>query len=205
MENIRRFNIFVVTIYLKYWFLCQVAPKAPTNDLNLLKDLENFKVLDRDIGIAVQNKLLRHLWYLNEFNIALAFFDDDVHVDKKRNMLLNLKKVGHPDKPKRAHLPPKKLAFVQLSGFVTKNTYFFFETILKQNITTVNPTFLMADPSTWNTNEQYLAAKKIVKKLLVVNDIAERGVALITRFNAVLTHQEEQKQFILHTIEQKSS
>lgn len=48
-----------------------------------------------------------------------------------------------------------------------------------------------------------LRQKKIVKKLLVVNDIAERGVALITRFNAVLTHQEEQKQFILHTIEQQ--
>lgn len=72
--------------------MCQVAPKAPTNDLNLLKDLENFKVLDRDIGIAVQNKLLRHLWYLNEFNIALAFFDDDVHVDKKKKYLIKFKK-----------------------------------------------------------------------------------------------------------------
>lgn len=107
--------------------MCQVAPKAPANDLNLLKDLDNFKVIDRDIGVAVQNKLLRHLWYLNEFNIALAFFDDDVDVHIKRNMLLNLKKIGHPDEPKRARLPPKEFASMQLSDFVTKNTLFFLK------------------------------------------------------------------------------
>jgi hypothetical protein len=34
-----------------------------------------------------------------------------------------------------------------------------------------------------------------------VNDAVERGVALIQSFNAVLTNQEEQKQFLLQVVE----
>lgn len=86
----------------------------------------------------------------------------------------------------------------QLCDFVTENTYFFFHTIL-------NPAkkqdFLRPDPAVWNQDENYIAADNIVKKLLVVNDIAEHGIALITRFNTVLTHQEKQKQYILHEME----
>lgn len=150
----------------------------------------------------VQKKLLSHLWYLNEGNVALAFFDEDVDVEMKKKMLLNLKKVGHPDFPKRGNMPTKEIGSVELCDFVTRNTHLFFETILNEKITGINPNFLTTDPNNWTQNQSYLAAKEIVKKLLVVNDVAERGVALMTRFNAVLTHQEEQKQFILHTMEQ---
>lgn len=58
---------------MKYWFLCQLAPKAPANDLRLFKDLEEFRRIDADIAESVQSKLRGHLWYLNESNIALAF------------------------------------------------------------------------------------------------------------------------------------
>ena len=39
--------------------------------------------------------------------------------------------------------------------------------------------FLMEDPSTWMLNESYLEAEKLVKLFWVVNDSAERGVALM--------------------------
>lgn len=35
----------------------------------------------------------------------------------------------------------------------------------------------------------------------VVNDVAERGVALIQKFNATITQSEEQKQFLLQVVE----
>lgn len=35
----------------------------------------------------------------------------------------------------------------------------------------------------------------------VVNDHAERGVALIQEYNGYLTHSEEQLQFLLHVVE----
>jgi len=40
-----------------------------------------------------------------------------------------------------------------------------------------------------------------VESLKVVNDIAERGVSLISSFSSVLTNQEEQKQFLLQVVE----
>ena len=61
----------------------QVPTKAPANDLSMLKALETFKSIDKEIAEAVQNKLTKHLWYLNEANVALAFFDDEVDTATK--------------------------------------------------------------------------------------------------------------------------
>lgn len=49
-------------------------------------------------------------------------------------------------------------------------------------------------------NPNYVLAKEVGKKLLVLNDTAERGISLITRFNSNLKHQEHQKQAIIHAI-----
>lgn len=179
-----------------------ISNKGTFNDLELLKELEQYKEIDKNIAEAVQHKLRGQLWYLNEANIALSFFDDDVSVEMKRKMTINLNVDGHPDKPQRINLAVNEIMSADLCDFVTSNTYFFFDTILNEEITGINRNFLMTDPATWNENEHYIAAKAMVKNLLVVNDIAERGIALITRFNTVLTHQEKQKQYILHAMEQ---
>ena len=39
-----------------------------------------------------------------------------------------------------------------------------------------------------------------MKSLKVVNDVAERGVKLITDFNNLLTKDEEQKQYVLQVV-----
>ena len=116
-------------------------------------------------------------------------------------MVMNLSKDGHPDKPKKVKLPANKVISMELSDFVSKNTLLFFETLLNEKITGITKRFLKSDPGTWNKNDEYVSARNIVKNLLVVNDIAERGIALMTRYNAVLTHQEEQKQFLLQIME----
>jgi len=55
---------------------------------------------------------------------------------------------------------------------------------------------------TWNDNECYTDAERIVKSLKVVNDTAERGVKLIQDYNTMLTKDEEQKQFLLQVIQE---
>lgn len=187
---------------MKYWFKCQLATKAPSNDLELLKELEQYKKLDKDVAEAAQRKLGGQLWYLNEANIALSFFDDDISIEMKKKMVQNLDVDGHPDKPQRINLPVNKIMTSELSDFVSNNTYFFFNTILKEDVTGISKFFLTTDPATWEEDENYIAAKAMIKKLLVVNDLAERRVALMTRFNTVLTHQEQQKQYILHAMAQ---
>jgi len=61
--------------------------------------------------------------------------------------------------------------------------------------------FLQADPDTWNSRDDYKRAFEITRSLKVVNDTAERGVALIEEYNSLLTNDEEQKQYRLQVIQ----
>ena len=46
-------------------------------------------------------------------------------------------------------------------------------------------------------DEAFLHGLSVVKSLQIVNDVAERGVQLITEFNTSTTPNEEQKQYLL--------
>lgn len=86
---------------------------------------------------------------------------------------------------------------MELSSFVSSQTLDFFETLSGVRW----HSFLTEDPKTWHNNSEFKNLENIVNKLIVVNDPAERGISLITKFNNILTHQEDQKQFLLQVIE----
>ena len=56
------------------------------------------------------------------------------------------------------------------------------------------------DPSEWDEEEAFREALCIINELAVVNDRAERGVALIQEFNKKLTSGKEQLQFLLQVV-----
>src|SRR5688572_21838381 len=84
----------------------------------------------------------------------------------------------------------------RLHDFVTRNTRKFFQ------ILGLPDSFLDTDPDTWMTNLSYLHAEEVVRDLHVVNDTAERGVALMQEYNALLTKDEEQTQFALQVVQE---
>jgi len=96
---------------------------------------------------------------------------------------------------------PRRIAFnptlpqKQLSDFVSQHTKQLFTAF------DIPEHFLMNSPDTWCSDDDYIVGQRKVKSLKVVNDAAERGVALIQQFNGVLTNQEEQKQFLLQVVE----
>ena len=93
----------------------------------------------------------------------------------------NLKdKPGSKDAPKWIH-PVNRPQNMDLSDFVTTSTKRFF------NILHVNEDFLQKDPLEWAADEKYQRSLDLVKSVRVINDLAERGVALMTEFNASLT------------------
>lgn len=61
--------------------------------------------------------------------------------------------------------------------------------------------FLEKDPELWNSDINYKKCLEIFKSLKVVNDTAERGVALIEKYNNCLTQDEEQRQLILQVVQ----
>ena len=113
------------------------------------------------------------MWCLSEELIALAFFDDELPMNIKENMVRSLRKPNKHDPVKRIRLDPELIMTKELPDFVTSNTMRFF------TIMDLSSAFLQEPVKDCSISESYLAAQGIVKQLLVVNDIMEREVALI--------------------------
>ena len=65
----------------------------------------------------------------------------------------------------------------------------------------MDSSFLSKPPAQWNEDESYQMVKRRVQHLRVVNDTAEWDVKLFEDYNAVLTRDEEEKQFLVQIVE----
>lgn len=136
-----------------------------------------------------------HLWYLSEYCVALAFFDPRVSDDTKRAKVVQLKVTKKRQLWKRFVLPTNEplssLSNVDLDSFVNSNTMDFFD---KLRIPTG---FLSVDPSLWKGHPSYEHGLLTVRDLSVVNDVAERAVALTKSHNRTTTKDEKNFQDLL--------
>lgn len=184
LKAITEICVFVVIIYVRYWFQAPVASSAPRIDLWLLKELNGFEKINKAIAKKALTKFLGHLWYLSEELVALAFFDNEISIEIKQNMVTALNEDASDYSPKRINLNASHIGELNIEDFVTSNTLRFFI------ILGISSAFLKKD-------DDYKKSKNIVRSMRVVNDIAERGVALIEEYNKLITTNEEQKQFLL--------
>ena len=107
-------------------------------------------------------------------------------------MVAALDEDGDENPPKRTLR--KEVSNNCLADFVTKNTRRFF---LKMKM---DQKFLTEDSDSWNDQPGYLMARKLVQVFQVANDTAERGVALIQEYNRLVTHDEDQLQFLMQIV-----
>ncbi|KAG0724576.1 hypothetical protein GWK47_040337 [Chionoecetes opilio] len=109
-----------------------------------------------------------------------------------------LKDKGQENPPPRIQLDPTPTNPERktLADFVTSNS-----TKLLDNFG-VSQKFLQQDPEKWKDLPEFAKASKTFQNIKVVNDFAERGVALMQEYNALLTKNEEQHQFLLQVIEE---
>ena len=204
LVKIKRFTDFVVLLYAKWWLTCSLAVAAPTNDLNLVKDILNWH--DTEIAESAFKAFVNHLWYLTEEVVMIALWDDNTSVIVKEEMiqkLVTFPVISHPQnrfgesfgKPK---MP--KLAFSQnpnelsLVNFVGQDSWYFF------SVYEIDTSFFSVPIAKWHENNSYTSAKDTLKNLVVVNDVAERGVKLANSFLGVAKN-EERYQNILQVVE----
>lgn len=145
---LREMCIFLIKLYIKPWFECTNAIKAPLQDLNFIKDSIKYADTDSAISKVILKKMSNHLWYLAEDCVALAFFDANVSSDEKRKMVKNLSSKEPVVKLKHGRTYSKMLDFqnYNIYDFVSQKTMTFFE---KFGLST---DFLKQDPSTWDTS-----------------------------------------------------
>ena len=90
----------------------------------------------------------KHLWYLSE---TLAFFDTDVTVGEKVEMVRALQRQApSDDPPRRFNFEENKTTQKKLTDFDNMNTRKFFVTLV------VTEEFQQEDPTTWDTNNAYI-------------------------------------------------
>ena len=191
-RGILQFLLFVTKVYMQAWFTAPSAAEAPSNDLQFMQALYAYS--NPTVKEAALTAFKRHLWYLSEVMMGLAFFDDNVDAHEKMLMVRNMREKEGSDEPPHRLDAHGNYEQKTLSSFVTMNTNAFF------TILSLPESFLQTQPETWKENEEFKRAEKIVHSLKVVNDTAERGVKLIQDFNAILTKSEEQKQFLLQVV-----
>lgn len=177
LDRLREFNKFVVKIYAEAWFSCPNAVMAPLNDLNFLKKLVEYEKENKQISVIAYEKFSTHLWYLNEVLVGLAFFDDRISIEEKKNMVRALKIQKPENYSLRATVKKTEVTDKNLSDFVSSNTLKFFE---GYEIKTGN--WISKDPSMWHDVDEYNDAKFFCLHLNVVNDAAERAVKLVGSF-----------------------
>lgn len=174
LNDTRRFILFSLKIHLKPWYNTHNAIKAPSDDLNTLKALNNLLETIPITAQAALHKMKNHLWYLSTTMAALSFFDPDVSSEIKLKMLRNIYTVDSRDEDlNRAFLGENVLIEnISLDHFVTKDTMRFF------NITGINTDFFTEHPDHWSQSEDFIRAQNAANLLSVINDAAERSIAL---------------------------
>jgi len=187
INALMQFCAFIIRVYVKHWFQCQSSVLAPLNDLMLLKELKDYEICNQSIATSAQTTFLRHLWYLSEHISPLAFFDDRILVEQLRLMVQRLKDENNSAVEKEIHEK-------EIADCINSKSMLFFESLK------LDTSFLSIDPSLWNSDDAYRRAKATTKKMLVVNDIAERGVALANDYRH-MTKSEEDFQCLLQCIE----
>lgn len=195
LNGLRQICIFIVRFYIKAWFNAPSAIKAPNQDLTAIQDLIKYKKTNAQIADAAITKLCNHLWYLSEHLAALAFFDDTVSYATKLKMARASKsREGTPNAGKRLSIEQsdyESLLTKDISDFISKKSITLFTHF------ELSFDFLDVDPGLWEFEESFIDCVEVFKTLEVVNDVAERGVALIEEFNLLLTCNEDQKQYLL--------
>ena len=192
-RGLRQVCIFAVRIYLKAWMQAPLAAHAPMHDLSLMKELSTYRAIDPRSADAAFMKMKKHTWYLQPELACLGLFDDHVDLKTKREMVEKLR--GPDCFPMDLKLTQEEIMSKQLPDFVSpKSTYLFSALRIEDN------EFLGHDPAHWPKIDAYTEAQKRVHGLKVVNDMAERGVALAQEFNRKLTKDEVQLQAIFRVV-----
>lgn len=190
-----RMVLFVSFIYAKAWFRAPMSTSAPAHDLRFIISLNSYP--DRELAKETSKVFGRHLWYLGQILVGLAFFDEALSIDVKTKMIDALQEDSEPNQEEKAKVDiTAALAEKSVADFVTVSTLTFF------SILGVDTSFLKVPPQDWSQDPAYKVAKKSAQSLTVINDSAERAVALMQVYNLSLAKDEDQHSFILQVVEE---
>ena len=190
LDKMQRVVTFLTHVYNIWWFQCPLATSAPRLDLELVKNLIQYRSIDEEVSSSALKSFRKHTWYLHAEMVPLALRDSELDYRQKQKLAT---KILH--QPKDAD-DKSELQFVgrhgagygkpdllavnidanELHELVTPASWRFFK------ILGFSSEFLESSPQQWASNEEYMKAGKVLRHFKVTNEDAERSVKLCADF-----------------------
>ena len=194
---------FVGLFYSKAFFKCPLPSAAPSTDLLFMSEVMQYRLIHPKLAFQCLQSCYRHLWYLTPSLVVLALADKDTIDSDKEEMGKKLfsiprPKTISPGKPVFPVIPwGEKSTPPSLSTFVSEESWLLFDLLGLDG----NQEWLQTPVRMWEMFGDFRKFKVFAENVSVVNDLAERGMHLITEF-ASKCYNKEERQALLQVVEQ---
>ena len=143
---------------------------------------------------AIQESVLKHLWYLSEELVIFALFDDGLNSDERHAMAAKLSQF-----PNTGDIQPGKPVFPvdlmvdkpTLDSFVGPRSWLLFNKLRARG------DWLQMDVDQWDSNVEFTRMKNCLEDLKVVNDLAERCIKDIQEYADLAKDSQYQEDILI--------
>jgi len=195
-RHLLEFCLFSSQLYVKAWISCPVPCDAPVNDLLLFHQIVQYGTVSKQVSDAAKKKLEHHLWYLGPELIPLCLFSQKVSTEAKQQMCEAMLQCGEDWSSHGIKLhDSKKLENKELHELVAASSTSALRCL------GVDVKLLTMNPAGWTDSPLFDKAKSVVDSIKVVNDSAERSVALMSSYNESITKNETEMQRLVQVVE----
>ena len=202
-EQIRRIFNFTVVFYAKAWFISPLSSSAARNDLTFHYNVLRYREVEPKMVFTVLKSIHRHLWYTTGQAVTLALADTGLDVSEREEMAKILHKLPRaPIQMGRPQFPvldwsSEVLTRPRLGSLVTTNSWLIFDLLELQG----PQDWLQLPCSMWPMFSEYQKLAEFSSNISVTNDLAERGISMITAFiNKTENETQRQASFRLWSI-----
>ena len=192
---------FTALLYVKYWLQTPLSSSAARHDLEFMTKVLHYRLTNSSVAFHVLQSVHRHLWYLTPQLIPIALTDPGLEDSSKEMIAKALhsssqQKIcsGKPTFPTLSHVAGEMRKNMQ--DLVTPDSWLVFQLLGLEG----SQDWLQTPASLWKLFAEYRKLEEFSSNLPVCNDIAERGIHLMTDF---IKHceSEDQRQALFQCVE----
>ena len=201
--QVKEISKFILILSVKAWFEAPFPASAARNDLTYMINVVRYREVTRpSVTMAVMQSWYRHLWYLVPQTVVFALADTGLDNSQKERMAKKLHSLDRVKivggKPAFPHVDISGGSWLlpDMSAFITSDSWLVFDILGL----TDSQDWLTVPASFWDNFLEFRKLREFCVNVSVCNDIAERGVALITAY-INKAESEEQRQALLQVVE----
>ena len=144
--KLRDICLFNALMYFKNWLACPIEVDVPFNYLKLFNELQDFKVINKEISERTSRIFKNHFWYLTKEIAVFSLFSKSSDNETK-NIVKKLQSYQCGELKKGAPTFPVVTKNTKIPSLIGQNSWLLFETL------GVNTEWLKTPVQTWEENE----------------------------------------------------